>query len=800
MALARTKPHKLVGRYQLAHELATSYLGPLWAARVDGSDVAGQLAMLRLVSLARLDADTRVRLLEAAWQAMEVRDAHVCSVTDVVASDGELSIVSDYTEGVPLRTLQGLSSLRRKPLAVGVALRIIADLLVGVEALHRATVELGDEAVPLYGGLSPDSILIGTDGRTTVLDVAVGSVASTVESLGGNPERVAYAAPEQLSEPPHADARTDVFTIGVLAWELLSGRRLFVGADKAIVQKVLAAKIPRIDELRRKGDPEIASELSAIVTRALDRDPTRRFQSATELSHAIDATGIVASDPSEVTAYLALVAEGALSRTRDALKDPATTAGPGGSLSKIPPGRARVGGSIAPDKPGPKPKLSTVPPLRKPVATTPARSHQPTMIGIPPPARLETEAAARAVAALAQQGSAPPPALPEIEPTPPESVLAAKPEAAESEPTHRGPPKPTHGAEPIGSAPTTVAPEPEPRAYDRFESIPPVPHTFGETPPPPAPLPDDSIDEPTGQYTAHDLLKQVEELARRSDRADRPPTDFPEPRTDPRDDDLVGRPTGRFSSEPRAPAFGRIEEDAWLDDPVPIDAARAMSPTEPELPATVIPAREPLAETFPDSLVSPIESRAPQPEPSLPKVPEKRSFSKRPPSSGGGGFIPSQIPPPLMHDPRARRSPTRVKSSNKFRQGLALGILGSLGLMVVSAMLGMVALRGRGVPAVTSASLAVPSAMAAAAIAAPPAAEPAASVAEPAPSTTVAPPPSAPPQGASVPAGEPPPRPAMVAAAPKAPIAARTQRASHGGSAPRAGGKKKHARFVPDDI
>src|SRR4051812_31922157 len=121
MALGRMKPTKALGRYQLAHELCTSYLGPLWAVRMDGAGDGSQLAMLRLVSLSRLDADTRVRLLEAAWQSMEVRDPRVCSVTDVVASDGELGIVCDYIEGLSLRGLQGLASVRRKPVMPNVA-------------------------------------------------------------------------------------------------------------------------------------------------------------------------------------------------------------------------------------------------------------------------------------------------------------------------------------------------------------------------------------------------------------------------------------------------------------------------------------------------------------------------------------------------------------------------------------------------------------------------------------------------------------------------------------------------------
>src|SRR5882672_3686629 len=319
MAIARIKLPKQVGRYQLSYELSPSYLGPLWAARIEGGD-GSSLAMLRLVSLARLDADTRVRLLEAAWQAMEVRDDRIISVTDVVASDGELSIVSDYVEGLPLRSISGLASVRRKPIPVSVALRFIADLMDGVVALHRAMEELGEEAVPLFGGLSVDSVLVGADGRTSLLDVAIAGAASSVESLGGSPERAAYAAPEQVGAGGSIDARTDVFSLGALAWEMLSSRRLFVGSDKGVVQKVLAAKIPKLDDATRKGDFEIPKPVAAAVMKALAREPGERFESVEAFRDAL--SGFAPAPPADAADYVAIIADGALARTREALSLP----------------------------------------------------------------------------------------------------------------------------------------------------------------------------------------------------------------------------------------------------------------------------------------------------------------------------------------------------------------------------------------------------------------------------------------------------------------------------------------------
>src|SRR4029079_17858893 len=104
--------------------------------------------------------------------------------------------------------------------------------------------------------------------------------------------RVAYEAPEQVSSPPTADARTDVFAIGILAWVLLSNRRLFIGSDKAVTQKVLVAKIPRLDEVKRRGDFDLPDGLLSSVMRALEREAASRFASVDELLSALRTSGI----------------------------------------------------------------------------------------------------------------------------------------------------------------------------------------------------------------------------------------------------------------------------------------------------------------------------------------------------------------------------------------------------------------------------------------------------------------------------------------------------------------------------
>lgn len=689
MVAGRVKAARSVGRYQLVHELGQSYLGPLWAVRTEGGDGSKQLGMLRLVSLARLDADTRVRLLEAAWQAMEVRDDRICSVTDVVASDGELGIVSDYVEGVTLRGLSSFASVRRKPAPAAVALRIALDLLAAVVALHRTTAELGEEAVPLFGGLSADSVLLSSDGRTLVLDVAVTSAASSVETLGGNPERAAYAAPEQLGSPARADARTDVFTTGVLLWELLACRRLFVGTDKTVAQKVLSSKIPRPDELRRKGDPEIPSALAAVVMKALDRNPDLRPQTAEAFQAELEASGIVPADHAEVAVYVTTLAEGALQRARDALRSTRTAMlGKASKPAEPPAAEARA----------PLPPRNPVPPAPADVKPAPAEAKP----AFPAPADVKPAfpAPADTRPALPARAEAKPP-LPARADVKAMMMMPARTEAKPAVPvrtdtklkirprqsTMIGIPAPA-GPQP---APVPVAPAPAPAPAETVSDA-----------PEPVPPPDLSDEEPTAQFTSRELLRQVQEMDRKSEPAKGPPTeppsgtgseDFPEPQTFPKPAEL--------------PHLDAPVDGGWLDDPA--SPPPPSSRVDREAPTPDDPLEVAIAPPKPRPEPAPVHALAPQPpwEPPTPRAPDRPLVSKAPaplsipPASmaQSAAYLPSQVPPPLIHDPRARGSsarravPASVEAATGSSRDLNIGIALSIALVIVSAAVAILYLR-----------------------------------------------------------------------------------------------------------
>src|SRR5262245_8587534 len=165
---------KTLGRYELICEVAKGQLGPLWAARQGGNENAPVVLIRRVSTAAPTTPDEIDSLSEGAWWMLEIQEAGIAKGVDVVKTEGELGVVTEYSEGEVLRSLLRLASFKRKPIPVGVALRIGLDVL---EALDQANAQAqptsNGQTSFSSGGLIPDSVLVGRDGHSRLLDVGI---------------------------------------------------------------------------------------------------------------------------------------------------------------------------------------------------------------------------------------------------------------------------------------------------------------------------------------------------------------------------------------------------------------------------------------------------------------------------------------------------------------------------------------------------------------------------------------------------------------------------------------------------
>jgi serine/threonine protein kinase len=189
----------------------------------------------------------------------------------------------EYVRGPSLRQLFETAARDGRPTPIAVALSIIAET---ADALHHAH-ELRDGIHgPLglvHGDLNPDNVIVGTDGFVKIIDFGVALTSSNDTQTDGLRGSLRYMAPEQARSEGAFDRRADVYALGILLFELTTGRRLYDGADVQVLTKLVEEDVPVPSSVQS----DYPRELEPMVLASLARDPRRRLSSTAALSRAL---------------------------------------------------------------------------------------------------------------------------------------------------------------------------------------------------------------------------------------------------------------------------------------------------------------------------------------------------------------------------------------------------------------------------------------------------------------------------------------------------------------------------------
>jgi serine/threonine-protein kinase len=290
------------------HLVAHSYLGSLWVALDQRNGAPGRPVLLRRLQLQEdIPSEALQRMACAARDAMALSHENVLGVVEVLHQGEVLAVAYEYIEGEPLRSLQSWATQKNAAFPAGVCLRIVVDLLRGVRALHGTMA--GWPSAPPFGGLSPDSVLVSRDGRTRLCDSLTASCVTLLEGMGLNPGKLAYTAPEQAYATAPLAPSADVFSCGVLLWELLAGARLLTGPRATIEQKLLEHDWPSL-RTQLEGKRQLAPGLLQLVDRCLSSDASRRPQSPAALATEIEECGEALASLADVAQFVAELAGG----------------------------------------------------------------------------------------------------------------------------------------------------------------------------------------------------------------------------------------------------------------------------------------------------------------------------------------------------------------------------------------------------------------------------------------------------------------------------------------------------------
>jgi serine/threonine protein kinase len=262
------------GPYVLLRKLATGGMADLWLAR---ARVTGGIE--RFVVIKRLhpdkadDEEFQTMLGDEARILGRLTHPHIAGLVDAGEIGREPYLAQEFVRGTTLRELMDAVAPHRLPDAI--ALRVLLDVALALEYVHGARDEYSRPMRVVHRDLTPKNILVGHDGVTKVIDFGIAQGENRVyqTSTGTLKGTCGYMAPEQLTERGEIDMRADVFSFGVVAYEVLTGAHPFVAASALdLYREVLSAR----HALARQVRPDLTPALASLIEECLERMPDRR--------------------------------------------------------------------------------------------------------------------------------------------------------------------------------------------------------------------------------------------------------------------------------------------------------------------------------------------------------------------------------------------------------------------------------------------------------------------------------------------------------------------------------------------
>jgi eukaryotic-like serine/threonine-protein kinase len=287
-------------RYRPLYKLDAGGMAEVYVAEAES--MAGfkkKVAIKRI--LPGLIKDQRfVRMfLDEARLSLRLAHANIVSVFDIGESDSTYFIVMDFVHGCNLKTLLEYQVKRGGPMPVSLTVFILNEVLKGLSYAHRLPdSETNRPLGIIHRDISPPNILISWNGEVKLTDFGLAKATTQLESTdpGVVKGKYSYLSPE-AARAEDIDARADLYAAGILAFEMLTGRRLFRGKnDYETIALVRAGEVPSI----RQYNPQVPEDLDHVLMQALHKDISKRYQTADDFADAM--LGFLFSHKMKVTA------------------------------------------------------------------------------------------------------------------------------------------------------------------------------------------------------------------------------------------------------------------------------------------------------------------------------------------------------------------------------------------------------------------------------------------------------------------------------------------------------------------
>lgn len=270
---------RLLGRYHVLDEIGRNAIGPIFLGRLEGPQGFQRWAAIRtLDDTTARDPAFRKLFFERAREGAKLLHANVATIFDV-GEDGNVPwSASEYLHGERLSEVIDRIEIADTPMSWEIAARIMIDAAEGLHALHQLKSPDGVALHRVHGNVAPHVFIVTYDGLCKIKG------AFEPRRAQPDPRSVPYTAPEQLFSE-EVGVASDVFALGVILWELTSGRHLFARSTDDETRAMIEAGL--VPSIRERVDA-VPKELDAIVSKALARKTSQRYATARDLGRALE--------------------------------------------------------------------------------------------------------------------------------------------------------------------------------------------------------------------------------------------------------------------------------------------------------------------------------------------------------------------------------------------------------------------------------------------------------------------------------------------------------------------------------
>jgi eukaryotic-like serine/threonine-protein kinase len=270
------------GRHLLLERIAVGGMAEVFRAKAFGAEGFERIVAVKKILASMAEDEEFIKMfIDEARIVSYLTHQNIVQIYEFGKHEVVYYISMEYVAGRDLRTILDRQKRLKKPVDAGMACYVIGRVCEALDYAHRKRDPTGKDYKIIHRDVSPQNVIISYEGEVKLCDFGIAKAVtqSTRTQVGVLKGKFAYMSPEQVRGRP-IDRRSDLFALGVIFYEMVTGERLFLGdSDYSTLEAVRAAKVPP----PRTFNPTIAPRLEEILLKLLTREPEHRYQWASEV-------------------------------------------------------------------------------------------------------------------------------------------------------------------------------------------------------------------------------------------------------------------------------------------------------------------------------------------------------------------------------------------------------------------------------------------------------------------------------------------------------------------------------------